>query len=108
MRETRSPRCPDDGTCHHNCALSHEEMIPPQAVACARVRMAGPLSGRYPGDQWPRAVLDRHGVPAPPTLATRLSDEGFRAHERSNIESAVRAWLTSIGATSALAELDRS
>jgi hypothetical protein len=35
--------CPDDGTCHHECGTG----------PCWRVNNAGPLSGVFPGDEWP-------------------------------------------------------
>jgi hypothetical protein len=37
--------CPDDGQCTHDCAN-----------ACWRVLNAGPLSGTFPGDQWPQFI----------------------------------------------------
>jgi hypothetical protein len=37
--------CPDGGTCHHGCT-----------TGCFRVSWAGPLSGVYPGDEWPADV----------------------------------------------------
>lgn len=37
--------CPDDGTCHHECEFY-----------CWRVRYCEPLSGVFPGDQWPDTV----------------------------------------------------
>lgn len=39
-------RCPDDGTCHHLCESS-----------CYRVFCCGPLSGVFPGDEWPADVV---------------------------------------------------
>jgi hypothetical protein len=39
--------CPDGGWCHHECALG----------ACFRVHYCGPLSGVYPGDEWPAEVV---------------------------------------------------
>lgn len=39
--------CPDGGACHHECAPG----------ACFRVHSAGPLSGTYPGDEWPPEVV---------------------------------------------------
>ena len=35
--------CPDGGTCHHECGLAR----------CWRVDTCEPLSGVYPGNQWP-------------------------------------------------------
>lgn len=40
------PKCPDDGTCHHQCGSG----------PCFRVAGCGPLSNVYPGDQWPDSV----------------------------------------------------
>ena len=40
-------RCPDQGICHHECGER----------PCFRVLLAGPLSGVYPGDQWPDKVI---------------------------------------------------
>jgi hypothetical protein len=37
-----SRRCPDDGTCHHECVDT-----------CFRVQCCVPLSGVYPNDEWP-------------------------------------------------------
>lgn len=39
--------CPDGGKCHHNCNSSK---------GCFRVATCGPLSGLYPGDEWPASV----------------------------------------------------
>ena len=39
--------CPDGGTCHHGCNLSRPKS------PCWRVRYCGPLSGVFPGDEWP-------------------------------------------------------
>lgn len=44
-----SRRCPDDGTCHHQCTEDGR--------GCFRTRMCGPLSGVYPDDTWPAEVL---------------------------------------------------
>lgn len=46
--------CPDDGTCHHNC-----EVYPGRS--CWRVHNAGPLSGVFPDDEWPRPLPERVG-----------------------------------------------
>jgi hypothetical protein len=43
---TPQRKCPDDGVCHHGCAPG----------PCFRVKMAGPLSGAYPDDDWPQDV----------------------------------------------------
>jgi hypothetical protein len=45
---TEQKKCPDDGTCHHDCK-----------AGCWRVFTSGPLSGVYPGDQWPKDVRDK-------------------------------------------------
>lgn len=37
--------CPDGGTCHHGCMSG-----------CFRVRCCAPLSGVFPGDEWPAAI----------------------------------------------------
>jgi hypothetical protein len=44
----RTGRCPDGGTCHHQCRA---------ASLCSRVRDCVPLSGVFPGDRWPEDVL---------------------------------------------------
>jgi hypothetical protein len=50
-------RCPDDGTCHHECVSGW----------CFRVSFAAPLSGTYPGNQWPEQVRAEYGqVPPDP------------------------------------------
>lgn len=41
--------CPDGATCHHECAFG-----------CWRVAHAGPLPGRYSGDEWPRQVREEY------------------------------------------------
>jgi Domain of unknown function (DUF5664) len=43
--------CPDDGTCHHECNLG---------APCFRVLTCGPLSGKFPDDQWPEDVWRVH------------------------------------------------
>jgi hypothetical protein len=52
-------RCPDDGACHHAC----EE-------TCWRVSACGPLSGVYPGDDWPAEVVAAN----PPDGTVRVED----------------------------------
>jgi hypothetical protein len=47
---TGPAQCPDGGTCHHRCADG----------GCFRVETCGPLSGVYPGDRWPEAVVAAH------------------------------------------------
>ena len=46
---TTRPKCPDDGTCHHEC---------PSAAACFRVAWCGPFTGEYPGDDWPAGMTE--------------------------------------------------
>lgn len=43
--------CLDQGACHHDCADK----------ACFRVACCGPLSGVFPGDEWPDEVREQHG-----------------------------------------------
>lgn len=48
--------CPDGGYCHHACGLEgHTE-------GCFRVIFAGPLSGVYPDDVWPKQVREENGA----------------------------------------------
>jgi hypothetical protein len=47
LEAVRDGRCPDGGTCHHQCASPR---------VCFRVTECGPLSGVYPGDRWPADV----------------------------------------------------
>ncbi len=49
--EPRDGRCPDGGTCHHECAS-----------ACFRVLTCGPLSGVFEGDRWPSVVAAEHSM----------------------------------------------
>jgi hypothetical protein len=58
-------RCPDGGACHHGCA-----------TACFRVRWMGPLSGVYPGDQWPDDVRAAAGPAPEPDVVTALLSPG--------------------------------
>jgi len=44
-------KCPDDGTCHHDCDAEGP---------CWRVLACGPLSGVYPGDEWPIEITMAH------------------------------------------------
>lgn len=95
----RRATCPDGGACHHSCALSREVTIPQQSSACWRVRNAGPLSGMFEGDRWPRAVKAKHGIvvgDVEATLDERLAEQGFRSFERSNVRDVVREWLGDI------------
>lgn len=39
-------KCPDDGTCHHDCISARDPV-------CVRVLTCGPLPGTFPGDRWP-------------------------------------------------------
>jgi hypothetical protein len=41
--------CPDGAICHHGCSYG-----------CFRVAAAGPLTGVYPGDDWPHAIWKTH------------------------------------------------
>jgi hypothetical protein len=43
------PSCPDEATCHHECRS-----------VCFRVKYCSPLSGVYPGDDWPESVRAKH------------------------------------------------
>lgn len=66
-RQPAKKNCPDDGRCHHDCPGS----------SCFRVQHCGPLSGVYPGDQWPPDVLRSH--PAPPrSVESDMVTEGGR------------------------------
>jgi hypothetical protein len=47
--QAEGKRCPDDGKCHHGCL-----------AGCFRVNYCGPLSGVYPGDNWPEGVRRQH------------------------------------------------
>lgn len=56
MSNTRVKQCPDRGTCHHDCADQ-----------CFRVGACDPLTGVYPGDEWPdRVRADHITFEAPP------------------------------------------
>lgn len=46
MSDHKAGGCPDGGVCHHWCADG----------PCFRVGSCGPLSGVFPGDQWPTAL----------------------------------------------------
>jgi hypothetical protein len=48
--------CPDSGVCHHMCGT---EGYPDK---CFRVRFAGPLSGVFPDNKWPKALREEHGA----------------------------------------------
>lgn len=68
-----APSCPDGGTCHHAC---------PSAAACFRVAWCGPLTGTYPGDDWPagwpgsaRGARDGH-MTAEDVIAASADTEG--------------------------------
>jgi len=51
MTDDDDAHCPDGGTCHHICETGR----------CWRVAAhCGPLSGVYPGDEWPKRVLREH------------------------------------------------
>ncbi len=45
--ELRVLGCPDGGTCHHSCSEG----------TCYLVGCCGPLSGVFPGDDWPPEVV---------------------------------------------------
>ncbi len=45
--------CPDGGACHHECV---------SGAACWRVGHAAPLSGAFPGDEWPVDAVDEMAV----------------------------------------------
>lgn len=59
------PRCPDRSGCAHDCT-----------TWCWRVAEARPRPGTYPGDEWPRAVLDEHRA-------------AYRAEQRGGVVPAV-------------------
>lgn len=48
-RDSLLQRCPDGGKCHHRCR-----------DRCWRVIHCGPLSGVYPGDDWPDEIRKQH------------------------------------------------
>jgi hypothetical protein len=50
--------CPDGGKCHHSCA-----------IGCFRVETCEPLSGIYPGDEWPTWLVNELPISAPPLVA---------------------------------------
>jgi transcriptional regulator with XRE-family HTH domain len=54
LARQQQPRrhCPDDGTCHHECGTG----------PCWRVNNAGPLSGVFPGDEWPDHARQEEGT----------------------------------------------
>ena len=54
--------CPDDGTCHHRCPMDRRtsKLEHPDGLPCWRVLNAGPLSGVFPGDEWPEATREYH------------------------------------------------
>ncbi len=51
MQDKKFPmwRCPDGGTCHHDCTVN-----------CFRVLCCAPLSGEFPQDKWPDKVVQAH------------------------------------------------
>jgi hypothetical protein len=50
-----SSMCPDGARCHRSCGTL--------ATSCYRVRTCGPMSGRFPNDEWPPEIAARHGRP---------------------------------------------
>lgn len=64
--------CPDGGYCHHDCIR-----------VCFRTQVCSPLSGVFPGDVWPSAVL-----PSPVDLAVETLDQRgekwdlYRCHDK--------------------------
>lgn len=63
--ERSKERCSDGGRCHHDCGL---------LGACSRVNGSGPLSGVYPGNEWPREVLAAEAMRAGgATIEARLA-----------------------------------
>jgi hypothetical protein len=43
-------KCPDDGTCHHECTFG-----------CWRVTNCGPLSAaKFPDNKWPEQIVADH------------------------------------------------
>jgi hypothetical protein len=73
------PECPDGGTCHHQC---------PGVERCFRVLSREPLSGAFPGDRWPIAVLLAHVGPT----STPLTAQDYRwalAQSSKPIEAAI-------------------
>lgn len=55
MSDHKAGGCPDGGVCHHWCADG----------PCFRVGSCGPLSGVFPGDQWPAALRAAGGQEEP-------------------------------------------
>lgn len=51
----RKGRCPDGGYCHGRTFAAGSE--PCEPGGCYRVSHAGPLTGTFPGDRWPDAVV---------------------------------------------------
>lgn len=54
----RRGRCPDGGYCHGSSLAAGSP--PCRYDACWRVQTSSPLSGVYPGDQWPAEVIAGH------------------------------------------------
>lgn len=58
--------CPDGGRCHHECTNGQ----------CYRVKCCGPLSGVFPGDEWPDAVKEANGVTRGRGVMDRIEEVG--------------------------------
>jgi len=80
-------RCPDDGVCHGSTiAVGSEPCAPGE---CYRVRVAGPLSGVYPGDRWPDEVRAANGAEPRPRAVRELFREAAEQEAVSGEAAAV-------------------
>lgn len=51
--------CEDRGACHHSCPMVTDSEGD-HGFPCFRVLAAGPLSGVFPDDEWPRTLVQSH------------------------------------------------
>lgn len=71
-------RCPDSGSCHHEC---------PEGGACFRVLTCGPLSiAGYPHDEWPEAIVEEHRARQTPEVGANAEWDLF-VHSDPSVEA---------------------
>lgn len=79
-------RCPDDGTCHHDCVVG----------VCFRVHCCGPLSGVFPDDEWPVEIVKTNQVRCSYVIVRKYPEHRYvmsrRQCKRTTTHSDGRCW----------------
>lgn len=75
--------CPDGGYCHHACGLDGH------TKGCFRVMFAGPLSGVFPDNKWPKALREENGAWQTFDSMAEVVEERIFDHISAEVETPV-------------------